>query len=255
PSTAPAAAATDPGTVQGPAGRTVPVASIRSINDKDGWAGTVVAGALITRGNSDTDAFNLSFDAARRTAVDRLNVSGQYLFARQRDEDGGDKTTSTDNWRAVGKYDRFLSEKLYAFVSLGVEKDRIAGLDLRLTPAVGAGYQWVERPDFNVNTEAGVAYVYENYADRASDENISLRLAYHVDRKVRDGVVVFHNTSFFPSVETVSDYYFLTDAGVRADLTDHFFTEFKVELKYDATPAPDASRSDLRYILGVGWSF
>lgn len=97
--------------------------------------------------------------------------------------------------------------------------------------------------------------MYKNYRDRASDENISLRLAYHVDRKVRDGVAVFHNASFFPSVETVSDYYFLTDAGVRADLTDNFFTEFKVELKNDATPAPEASRSDLRYVLGVGWSF
>jgi hypothetical protein len=97
--------------------------------------------------------------------------------------------------------------------------------------------------------------VYENYEDRASDENISLRVAYHVDRKVRDGLVVFHNLAIFPSVETVSDYYFLTDAGVRADLTDNFFTELKVELKYDATPAPGASRNDLRYILGVGWSF
>jgi hypothetical protein len=75
----------------------VPVAAIRSINHKDGWTGTMVAGGLIARGNSDTDAFNLSVDAARRTAVDRLNLSGQYLFARQRDEDrqgdeGGQRT-------------------------------------------------------------------------------------------------------------------------------------------------------------------
>ena len=44
-------------------------------------------------------------------------------------------------------------------------------------------------------------------------------------------------------------------SGIRADLTESFFTEFKVEWKYDPTPADDASRSDLRYILGVGWNF
>jgi len=33
------------------------------------------------------------------------------------------------------------------------------------------------------------------------------------------------------------------------------FTEFKLQWNYDSTPAPGASRSDLRYILGVGWKF
>ena len=36
-------------------------------------------------------------------------------------------------------------------------RDRIAHLDLRVTPGVGAGYQWIERPDFNFSTEAGLS--------------------------------------------------------------------------------------------------
>lgn len=90
----PVAAADQPGRVTLRPGAadadTLPIASIRSINPKGGWSGTVVAGALISRGNSDTDAFNVGVDAARRTAVDRLNLSGQYLFDRQRDEGTGE---------------------------------------------------------------------------------------------------------------------------------------------------------------------
>jgi len=34
-----------------------------------------------------------------------------------------------------------------------------------------------------------------------------------------------------------------------------FFAEFKFELRYDSTPAPGAKKEDLRYVMGVGWSF
>lgn len=244
--------AVQPGAI---AAQELPIASIRSINVNEAWSGSVVAGALFTRGNSDTDAFNLSADAIRRTNVDRLNLEGQYLFARQRDQDTGVKSTSADSWRLGAKYDRFLTEKFYAFASIGVEKDRIAGLNMRLTPAIGVGYQWVERPDLNFSTEAGLAWVLEDYEDEGNSENVSLKLAYHVDRTIRENISVFHNLAFYPSIENISDYYLLTDAGIRADLTDHFFTEFKVELKHDGTPAQDSSRSDLRYIVGVGWKF
>lgn len=244
--------AVKPGAIQG---QNVPIARIKSINAAETWTGSLVAGLLITRGNSDTDAYNFGIDAVRRTDLDRITLNGQYLFGRQRDEDTGLKSTSTDNWRAGGKYDYFVSKQLYAFGSLGVEKDRIANLNLRLTPAAGLGYQWVERPDFNVNTEVGGSWVYEDYTGADSTDQFGLKLAYHMDKRLREGVRAFHNLAFYPSVEKLSDYYLITDAGLRADLTDKFFTEFKVEFKYDATPGPDASRSDLRYILGVGWGF
>jgi hypothetical protein len=129
----------------GAAATAVPISSIKSINQNEDWTGSLVAGGLITRGNSDTDAFNLSFDVTRRTDIDRIDINGQYLFGRQKNPDTGEKTTTTDNWRLAGEYDYFLTKQLYAFGSAGIEKDRIANLNLRFAPAVGLGYQWVER--------------------------------------------------------------------------------------------------------------
>jgi len=34
-----------------------------------------------------------------------------------------------------------------------------------------------------------------------------------------------------------------------------FFAEFKFELRYDSIPAPGAKQEDLRYVVGVGWTF
>ena len=76
-----------------------------------------------------------------------------------------------------------------------------------------------------------------------------------MDRKFNEQVLGFHNLEYLPSLEDASDFNVNADAGVRASLTKTMFTEFKVEWKYDATPAPDASKNDLRYLLGLGWSF
>ena len=47
----------------------------------------------------------------------------------------------------------------------------------------------------------------------------------------------------------------LSRAGLRATIIQNFFAEFKFEFRYDSTPAIGARKEDLRYLVGVGWSF
>ena len=237
------------------AAQPLPIANIAKINPQENWTGSIVAGALITRGNSNTDNVNVSIDAVRRREDDRMTASAAYLYGKQEDPSTGDDSTTVDNWFLLGKYDYFLSEKTYLYALGRVERDRIANLDLRVSPSVGVGYQWIERPDFNFSTEAGVGWVYEDYETGDSEDHFAGRLAYHVDKKLNDKVSVFHNLEYLPSLEDIEDFNLNTDLGIKASMTERMFTQFKVEWKYDAEPAPGAEKNDLRYILGVGWDF
>jgi putative salt-induced outer membrane protein YdiY len=234
----------------------VTLSSVKSVSSQEPhWTGAVVVGGLLTRGNSNTESLNVSVEASRRGRDDRISANAGYIFSRQADPNGPGKTTTADNWFAAGKYDYYFTEKFYGFAALRVEHDTIAELDVRVTPSVGVGYQWVESPDFNFATEAGLAWVYEDYATGGTDDHFAARLAYHVDKKFNDKVSVRHNLEYLPSLEDISDYNLNADAGIRASLTKTMFAEFKFEWRYDATPAPDAANNDLRYLLGVGWSF
>jgi putative salt-induced outer membrane protein YdiY len=237
-------------------GNDVALGSVKSVSTAGvKWTGAVVVGGLVTRGNSNTDNLNVSIEATRRGDDDRISGSAGWIYSRQADPDGPGKDTTADNWFAAGKYDYFFTEKFYGFASLRAEHDTIAGLDLRLTPSVGVGYQWLETPTTNFNTEAGLAWVYEDYAVGDSEEHVAARLAYHFDHKFNDKVSFLHNLEYLPSLEDISDFNLNTDAGVRATLTKSMFAQFKVEWRYDATPAPEAHKNDLRYVLGVGWTF
>lgn len=252
-----------PGTIQtapsaaGVAASTLSLDQVVAINEpkvETRWSGNVRAGALIARGNSDSEAFNLAGDAQRRTVDDRLTLSGQYLYARSRKSDGV-KEATTDNWFAQVKYDYFISKRLYLYAVARFERDNIAELNLRALPGVGLGYQWLEGPRENFRTEAGLGLTYEDYEGEESEMYPNARFAYAYDRMLVDNVKFIHNLEYLPSLEDVGEYIINADAGLRVNLTARFFTDFKVEFKYNARPDTDVSRSDLRYILAVGWQF
>jgi putative salt-induced outer membrane protein YdiY len=259
--TAPAAASDQAGqvTVQPAAAaqpQAVPLTDLKYLNFSEAWTGALLVGAQFARGNTFSDQANVAFDVARRTEQDRWTFTGAYNFGRQRDPATGNRSTSTDNWNLTGKYDYFFTEKFYGFGSFRYEHDRIADLDYRLIPGVGVGYLWADRPDLKFDTEAGLAYVYDRFGSGETDENLSARLAYHLKKNLSgDKVTLFHNLEFYPSLEDIRDVLVVTDAGVRASLTPRMFAEYKIEYRYDATPAEGFDHNDLRHIVGVGWKF
>ncbi len=220
------------------------------------WTGSVTAGAILTRGNTFTDQYHAAFDLLRRGEQDRITSSGAYNFGRERNADTGDKTTSADNQMLQGKYDYFLEgSKWYLFANALAVKDRIQDLNLRFVPGVGVGYQWIESPKLNFNTEAGLSWIYEDYKDEDIKQGIAARLAYHYDHTFYDNVKLFHNLEFIPGLESGTGYLINTDLGVRADMTKSFFIEAKVELTHNSQPASGNVKDDLKYIMGVGWKF
>ncbi len=220
------------------------------------WTGSVTAGAVITRGNTFTDQYHAGFDLLRRAEDDRITASGSYNFGREKDQDTGVKVTSMDNWTTQGKYDYFVQDtKWYVFANALVAHDRIQDLNLRFIPGVGVGYQWVESPTLNFNTEGGLAWIYEDYSTQSTKEEIAARLAYHFDKTLATKVKFIHNLEYIPGLQAGSGYLINTDAGVRADITDSFFVEGKVVLTYNSQPAPGKLKDDIQYIFGVGWKF
>ena len=239
-------------------GQTFTLSEVKSVNPPPTrWTGFLLANLSIARGNTETvDAGVEALAVVRRdtdTADDRFTLSGSYNFAST--GTGDDSVTTEENVTATAKYDRYFTEKLYGHGIVTYEKDHIADLKFRLTPGVGVGYQWLESPTFNLQTEAGVSYVFEDFDPGGDNDFVALRLAYHVDKKLSDTVLVFHNVEYLPAFEDFEDYLIRADAGLQADLTKTFFSQFKVEWDYDSTPAPGRDKSDYRYLVGVGWRF
>jgi len=237
--------------------QSIPLANVAKINpEKVKWTGAITAGAVLNRGNTESSSANVGADATRRTDKDRTSFGAGYYYANQRDNNTGKNSTSADSLFLKGKYDYFFSEKIYGYGIIKYEKDRIANLDMRLAPGVGLGYQWVETPDLKFNTEGGPTYVHEVYTDPDDTRDyMAARLAYHLDKTFNDHVKGFHNLEVIPSLEDIQAVLVDTDVGLRAAMTERMFLEAKAQLAYNSQPSEGREKKDLRYILGVGWTF
>ena len=241
-------------------GKTESMSDVQRINPPPvAWTGSIVANGDLTRGNANSAGFGLAGNAVLRrdTPVndDRLTLDAAYNYVRTGRGLGG--VTTTDNLGANAKYDIFFNDKFYGYGDVGYYHDRIAKLEVRLTPGAGVGYQWFESKDFNLNTEAGISYLYQDYQGGLVQQNAAYRLAYHVDKALSDKVKVFNDAEFVaPFRFSQSNQYILTaDAGIRAQLTKSFFSEFKVIYHRNDHPLPGTLKDDLDFLLGVGWTF
>ena len=238
------------------ANQSIPISRIGKINPPPVvWTGSVVVNGLLSQGNTNSEQFGASIDLLRRSDADRITANAAYLYGRQKVN--GITSTTDDNWHIAGAYDYFFTKNIYGYGNMRVEKDRILNLDLRLTPGVGFGYQVVERPDFNLNFEGGLSWVYEEFTNVPTpNENVSARLAYHVDKTLFNSKFkVFNEIAWLPSIQNFHDCLLLTSTGFRLAITKTMFSELKAQINYDSTPAPQSRRTDAQYILGVGWTF
>ncbi len=237
-------------------GRPVAIADVTQINPPEpAWTGSISAGALLIRGNSDTDSLNLGVNLAHKTDQDTFGITAAYLYGRTKDRTTGVVTTTTENWQAEGRYDYNFTKRTYGFLDVQFRKDRIAELDLRFIPSGGVGYKFFDEADFKLAGEVGVAWVYERYTNATpTKEDVSARAAYHVTKKFNDVLSAFNDAEYLQSVERGRNFIVNADLGVHVQVSKHLFGEAKITLDYDATPANGALKNDVFYALSVGYN-
>ncbi|UCE46295.1 MAG: DUF481 domain-containing protein, partial [Phycisphaerales bacterium] len=236
------------------------VADIVSINPPKKpipkWGGSISAGLTSTHGNTKTETISASGNMTKRTDNDRTQLSADYARAEQEDRTTGADETIEDWWRAKGKYDYFFSKKFYAYTDGRYEKDAVAELDRRVIVGGGGGYQWVESEDMNFSTEIGLASLYEKFDNQTeSNSELSTQLGYNFDKKLTKNTKLTHDLTYYPALEKFSDYFLTSTVGVRTDFSSNFFATFKTIFNYDETPAIGAHKTDVKYFLGLGYSF
>ncbi len=233
------------------------IAGISSINPPEPkWTGNVSAALTSTHGNTKTEAISASANLSKRTEKDRTLLSADYARGKQEDPDTGQDKTTENWWRTKAKYDYFFTKKFYGYLDGRYETDKIAELDRRVIVGSGGGYQWIESEKMNFSTEAGLASLYEKYENQTdSSADLSAQLGYNFDKKLAKGLKFIHDLTYYPSTEKFSDYYLTSTGEIRAHFTENMFLNFKVILNYDTSPATDASTTDTKYMLGLGYSF
>lgn len=125
------------------------------------WRGALGAAASITSGSNRSSSLGVTTDFSRATLLDRVSILAALNYGRSRVE-GVDRTTN-QKWNLNAQYDVNLSPSNFVFAKQALEGDRVAGLDLRSTTALGVGHKFVDEPNALFSLFGGVGYTADRY--------------------------------------------------------------------------------------------
>jgi putative salt-induced outer membrane protein YdiY len=227
---------------------------VKSINPKPSEEGVEIKadvnfGFSYERGNTNKDKLHLNGSFSARDGDNRYTAKADV----NREESSGVPTEN--NWLALAKYDRFLTEKMYWFTTASFEHDEFKSLNLRTTLATGAGRQFIETALTNLLIELGLAYVIEDFTTKDNDYT-ALRWSLDFDRYiVSDKIQFFHWDELFYNLKSSKDFVLRTKTGFRFPLYGKFKWTVRYDFDLDTSPDPGRKEEDQRFIITVGYEY
>jgi len=234
------------------------IVNIKKINPaKVKWVGAVNLGAIFNRGNTYSNSASASIEAVRKSEFDRISFSAGYNGSRQKNDVTKEVDTTKRSTYLGLQFDYFFSKKIYGYGNVQMERDAPADLDMRFLTGAGAGWQIMDTDPLSLAFELGSSWVSEDFiGPTKKNEYFAGRAAYHVKGEVNNIVSFFHDAEWYPSLEHFSeDQYIKAQGGLRSALTTSLFAEFKAIWAWDTTPALTKKRSDVTYLMSIGWKF
>jgi|SRR5689334_11298100 len=204
-------------------------------------------------------------DSSGNTDVSRLHADGEIVAQQGKNRytaglainyatDHGTETES--NGLAYGKYDRFFSQKWYAYGNTTFEHDKFRDIRLRSTLGAGSGYQAIASSRTNLSLEGGLEYVYTDFYVAPNDQFPALRLAIKFDHYLLpDKLQFFHKSEAYASLENVKKSFARTQTGLRMPITGNFVATTEYDVAWDGDPQPGRVSTDrlLLFTLGYKW--
>ncbi len=243
----------------------IDIANVKATDpSEETWHGSINGAFTAQRGNSYENTGSLVVNLNRRWEKDRLNFDFGYHFSEAGTKSGADKKKTEDRWDAMVQHDHFWSTAFYSYENLHFERDEIQELDSRYRVGLGLGYQWLDGAElagkWSFNQEAGANWVREEYANESNSHEggfAAIRYAHHLTYlpSLGNSLEFFHNLEFLPNAEDFEKYLAQADVGFTTKLIYDFDLLAKVEWDFNSKPARDRRKSDLRYIVGLGYKW
>ena len=221
------------------------------------WRYTLGAGGSYSSGNSSSRSVNLTVDAVKESAKDKLTLTGRALFS----EDAGE--TTSDQVSAGARYDWnteiTISPTWFHFGMLDWLRDRPANLVQRWSVNTGLGYHVFRRPKQFVDLIAGIGYSNDDYVEptvvasqlRTSYGRAELLLGQRSELELTDTTTVTQRVFILPNLEDSDNFRAIVDAGLSVAMNSRFALTASVSYRYNNDPGVGVDRYDLLVVTGI----
>jgi hypothetical protein len=210
---------------------------------------TIETSADITgrQGNTESTGIGAGLVARLVSPHDVLKFYGSYDYATTTSTTGV-KTKSADATKGGIDYQNFYSDKFGWFIRSELEKDTVAGIDLRSTTDAGASFRLIKTRSQNLVGRLGAGYRFESYPVDPNNNGAvaAAGLSYSYTLNKYAGLVT--NLRYLPALKDFADYRFIHDSAIEVPLaTDFWKLRLGVTNEYNSRPPGGRDNLDTTY--------
>lgn len=208
-------------------------------------------GFVNTSGNSSVTTVNIGDKLVFRSRDARHVLTQLFALVYGRSEG----ETVADNWRASGRYEYGLKSRLFLFALLGVDRDRLAGMDRRFEEGVGLTWKAVAAGRDELTLEAGLSLIQERATAAASESFLAGRSSARFIHRFRETVSFAQSLEFLPNLEASEDYRLNSEAAFVAAISRNFAFKTSYVIRYDHAPEVGFTSTDRLLTTGLQISY
>jgi len=223
---------------------------VKSINDPPtAWHGKLTAAAKATDGNTHTKSFLVAGEGTRETEADLILIRAIFRYGQT------GQTLTERNSYGLGKYQLKFTPMLYGYVSEELAADIFKDLRFGSITSVGAGYVVLKESWIDLATEAGIAYVSNDFKVAPDDAHLGARAAAYLRVSLPWGFEARDNFTIYPNFKDSQDFTLRNEATLGTALGGGWDLLGGVITEYDRKPSPGLRRRDDTFFIGLGYTF
>jgi putative salt-induced outer membrane protein len=211
-----------------------------------GWQGDVELGGNVSTGNTNQQGVAFGLD------IKKEGPRWAHDFDATADYGREDNATNKERYFLAWSSHYKLNTRLYVAGVLWGESDRFAGYYWRLSESVGLGYKVVDRPDMELNLEAGAAMREANYVDLGAETTGAARAAEYFSWKFGARSEFTQSAVSYLDRENST---FLGAAAIKTRLRGPLSVRASVDYRYESDPPPDRKKDDTTTRLTLVYDF
>ena len=184
----------------------------------------------------------------RWDVIHRVRLGGEV----HREENKGVSTEEND--LAYLEYNRFISERWYAFGNLRYSRDPFKALSYRYAFGAGMGYQVWQSELSNLSLELGPNYVVEDTDIKGERDYVAARWALNFDYWIWPGhMQLYHYHEIFSRVDAPDETFLTTRSGLRLPIAGGLAASVEYSWDWDNDPDPGKQEEDTRLLFKLGY--
>jgi putative salt-induced outer membrane protein len=214
--------------------------------DKDSpWKARSEMSFVRTGGNSDTQTFAGLGAISLSLTPNRYFLTATGLYSED------DNETSASRWRVGARYERALTQRLFAFAEANYLKDTFAGFDSKIELGPGLGYDIIKTKTHLLLGRASVLQTWDNTTDDKDDSYVTGKAILDYTWQILENLKFNQYLDYLVSFEDTNVYFMNSESKVEARLNSHISLATGYVVNYQNDPPDDTDETDTRFFTSL----